>query len=104
MWLGVALFNSAAVWAGDSGDLGTTQQFRGTVQEASPQVTTKQSAPGTSLRFAANSLTSEVSKRTATAAGSTMRFASPLSKGTDRSLRHGLVDVKENEAERGTFN
>ena len=106
MWLGVALFNSAAVWAGDSGNLGSTQRFRGVVQAQGnvPQVTAKQSAPGTSLRFAAHSPTSEVSKGTATAAGSTMRFASPISGGADQSVRPGMVDVQENGGERGTFN
>jgi hypothetical protein len=56
------------------------------------------------LRLAAHSPTSEVSKGAATAAGSTMRFASPISGGADQSVRPGMVDVQENGGERGTFN
>ena len=104
--LAVVLFNGATARAGDSGNAGTTQRFRGTEQgyRAVPQVTAKQATPGTSLRFAAHSPTSEVSKGTATAAGSTMRFASPISGGADQSVRPGMVDVQENGGERGTFN
>lgn len=110
MWLGVALFNSATVWATDSENVGTTQRFRGVEQEhrAVPQVTAKQAAPGTSLRFAAESPASEAPKNLTAPAGSTMRFASPMSRGADQPLRQGMVDVKENGEEigeeRGTFN
>jgi hypothetical protein len=104
MWLGAALFNGATVWSGDSGSSGTTQRFRGTVQGAAPQVTAKQSAPGTSMRFAVTPPASGVSKEDVPSAGSTLRFASPISSGVDQSVQRGMVDVKENEEERGTFN
>lgn len=106
MWVGIALFNGAAVWAGDSKNLGTTQRFRGVEQgqRAVPQVTAKQAAPGTSLLFAAPAVSSDVAKEVTPGAGSTMRFASPISGGADRSVRHGMVDVKEEEGEKGTFN
>ncbi|HSE59684.1 MAG TPA: hypothetical protein VLA99_13355 [Nitrospiraceae bacterium] len=106
MWVGIALFNGAAVWAGDSGSAGTTQRFRGTVQGqgAVPEVIAKQAAPGTSLLFAAPAVSSDVAKEVTLGAGSTMRFASPISGGADRSARHGMVDVKEDGGAKGTFN
>ena len=104
--LAVVLFNGATARAGDSGNAGTTQRFRGTEQgdRAVPQVTAKQAAPGTSLRFAAKSPASEASNDGAAPAGSTMRFASPIAGEADQSVRHGMVDVKEEGGRKGTFN
>lgn len=104
--LGMVLCSGASAWEGDSKNLGTTQRFRGVEQgqRAVPQVTAKQAAPGTSLLFAAPAVSSDVAKEVTPGAGSTMRFASPISGGADRSVRHGMVDVKEEEGEKGTFN
>lgn len=106
MWVGIALFNGAAVWAGDSKNLGTTQRFRGVEQgqRAVPQVTAKQAAPGTSMRFAVMPRASEASKDVVVPAGSTMRFASPISGGADHAVRRGMVDAKEDGGAKGMFN
>jgi hypothetical protein len=56
------------------------------------------------MRFAVTPPASGVSKEDVPSAGSTLRFASPISSGVDQSVQRGMVDVKENEEERGTFN
>lgn len=104
--LGMVLCSGASAWAGDSKNLGTTQRFRGVEQgqRAVPQVTAKQAAPGTSMRFAVMPRASEASKDVVVPAGSTMRFASPISGGADHAVRRGMVDAKEDGGAKGMFN
>jgi hypothetical protein len=56
------------------------------------------------MRFAVTPPGSGVSKEAVPSAGSTLRFASPISSGVDQSVQHGMVDGKENEEERERFN
>lgn len=105
MWLGIALFNGAMVWAGDSGSAGTTQRFRGMARGPAPQVTAEQTRARTSMRFAAMPPASGVSKEVATLGGSTLRFALPAAGSSDESRKlDGLVDSKGDNDQGSTFN